>query len=210
VAVVFLAVAGVVGVLAGVQDAGGLDVLYQAQAGTLADSEAAAWDASFSTTANTQLAVTVLTAVAYLAWLSRTVDNLQALTGRRPIATPRWSIIWWFIPIANLFKPFQIVNDLYRRTLPPGRRGSSIVAAWWVFWVLNSLAIQAGQYVWSSAVYLDTLELSLFLYLVGDVADFLAAVLAIVIVLRIQFWADWRQSRMRPSSDPGLAMASAT
>ena len=49
------------------------------------------------------IALEVATAVAFLAWQSRAVDNVAALGGGKPVFSPRWSILLWFIPFANLF-----------------------------------------------------------------------------------------------------------
>jgi hypothetical protein len=74
---------------------------------------------------------------AILAWLSRSVDNLQPLTGQRPISSPRMSILWWFIPIANLWQPFRIIRDLREKTAR-GPVGAGLVLAWWLLFLGTS------------------------------------------------------------------------
>lgn len=111
VAIATLAVAGVLGLIASIQDIGGLGVIDRAEAGTLTVAEAEEFDSTFSSMGVLQTAAFVLAAIAYLAWLSRSVDNVPGLGGGKPVATPAWSIGWWFIPFANLFQAV------------PGRRG---------------------------------------------------------------------------------------
>lgn len=50
-----------------------------------------------------------LTPVAFLMWEYRVVRQLGAL-GLDVGATPGWAIGWWFIPFANLVKPFRIIQ----------------------------------------------------------------------------------------------------
>ena len=40
------------------------------------------------------------------------------------------------MPVANLFKPFQIVADLNQRMATPTRTGGArLVMAWWIAWI---------------------------------------------------------------------------
>lgn len=46
----------------------------------------------------------------------------------------------WIVPIANLFMPHQVVQDLNRRTLPGDGRGwSPLVLGWWITFVVMLL-----------------------------------------------------------------------
>jgi hypothetical protein len=186
-----LAIMAVLGVIAGVQDIGGLGVLDRAEAGLLTVEEADAFDVGFAAMGLLQFVAIVVTAIAYLAWLSRSVDNVPGLGGGKPVATPAWSIGWWFIPIANLFKPYQIVVDLYRRMAPVEKVGTGIVGAWWVLWLLNNVVAQAaGRFFAGDTI--ESIRSGVQLYAVSDFGDVVTAGLAIVIVLRIQRWADAR------------------
>ncbi len=90
------------------------------------------------------LGVSLATVVAYLAWLSRAVDNVPALGGGRPAASPTWAIAWWFIPFANLGMPYEVVRDLRARV-----RGNHelshppLLVAWWFTFILGQVGTVA-------------------------------------------------------------------
>lgn len=141
----------------------------------------------------------VATAIAFLASLSRSVENVPGLGGGTPVATPRRSIGWWFIPFANLFKPFQVVGDLYRRMALVERVGTAIVTAWWLLWILSNMSSRIATGLGRSRD-IDGLRSSLQFVMIGDALSAAAAVLAVVIVRRIQGWADRRASAVRAAT----------
>ncbi len=79
--------------------------------------------------------------VAYLAWLSRAIDNVRALGGGPPSFTPAAAIGWWFVPVASLFQGYRSMADLWRRmALSAGQRGTALVLLWWLAWVGSNLS----------------------------------------------------------------------
>jgi hypothetical protein len=192
-AIGLLALAGVLGLIAGVQDLIGLDVFKRAFDGTLSEADANAFDAAFSTVGVWQTIVLVATAIAFLAWLSRSVDNIERLTGEKGRFTPNWSIGWWFIPFANLVVPYQIVADLYRRMAPSRRVLTGIIGAWWVIWIVGNITSNIASRLYLIGDDLAELTLALQIYAISDFADPIAAVLIIVVIRRIQRWADGRE-----------------
>src|SRR5688500_18010935 len=45
--------------------------------------------------------------VFFLIWVYRAFNNLSALKPGNLEFSPGWAVGWWFIPFANLIKPFQ-------------------------------------------------------------------------------------------------------
>ncbi|MFE0193037.1 DUF4328 domain-containing protein [Streptomyces sp. NPDC058989] len=83
-------------------------------------------------------AVTVLCAIAFLAWLWRVRDNAQTLSGRRPRYAWPWVYAGWIVPVANLWIPRGIVADVHRSGAP-GERLPRAVNWWWGLWLVGSL-----------------------------------------------------------------------
>jgi len=192
IAVVLLGVVGFITLLSMIQDGSGQRIVEDARAGMLTTREATEFNASTAFVAFLYLGGVGLTAIAYLAWLSRTVDNAPTLGGGTPPLTPRWAIGWWFVPFANLVKPYQIVRDLHdRMAINRSSGGGWIVLAWWLLWIF-------GNVIWTVAARLpeptdlDALAALFRIRGIGDTLIFLAAVLAIIVVLRIQWRADQR------------------
>ena len=58
-----------------------------------------------------------------------------------------WAVAGWIIPIFNLFKPYQVINEIYRAgslTYSSGddwkkESGSGLILIWWIFWVVTHL-----------------------------------------------------------------------
>lgn len=98
------------------------------------------WSEQVALWAGFSLLLLVASAVTFLAWLSRVVENVPALGGGTPLVGPRGAILWWFAPGANLFQPYRIVADVWRRLAPtPAERGTALVVAWWVLWVVAAV-----------------------------------------------------------------------
>ncbi len=73
-----------------------------------------------------QMAITVATMVCMLAnfmgllvWMYPAQKNLPALQPTRPLeVSPGWAVVWFFVPIMNLFRPFQAMRQLWNESDP--------------------------------------------------------------------------------------------
>lgn len=73
--------------------------------------------------------------VVYLRWLHLAVRTAQAL-GEDVGQTPGWAVAWWFVPVANLWKPYQLIRTLLQRVGGESVVQSSPLGTWWALWVL--------------------------------------------------------------------------
>ncbi len=65
-----------------------------------------------------QLVLFIGAAVAFIAWLRRMYENAIALAPPDPRYGAGWTIGAWFVPVWNLFRPVQLVNDVRRSGEP--------------------------------------------------------------------------------------------
>lgn len=65
-----------------------------------------------------QLAAYLISGVFFLIWIYRVHRNLPALGVRRPRFSPRWAVGWFFVPILNLFRPYDVVRELWKESNP--------------------------------------------------------------------------------------------
>ena len=107
-----------------------------ADGGYVTPAEVAVWVDQTDTAANLFVAIAIGLAVAFIAWLSRTVDNVPSLLGGTPHESPRWAGIWWFVPIAFLWKPYTVVRESWDRLATPPHNGhDKRVIGWWLCWI---------------------------------------------------------------------------
>jgi hypothetical protein len=184
-------------------DIAGLGLVGLAKTGRLTTAAADSFDAMTAVIGYVYLAVYAITVIAFLAWLSRSVDNVPALGGGWPKVTPRWAIGWWFVPGANLLRPYQIVKDMSRRlALVSESSRDRLIYLWWLVWISANIAglLPAGVKVNDLPSWSQWLDLSMY----GDVLKLAAAILAIAVVRRIQHRANARAVTLGRSSASSL------
>jgi serine/threonine protein kinase len=96
-----------------------------------------------------QAAWFLVTAALWLAWLRRAYLNLPALGARRLRFRPWWAVGAWLLPVFSLFRPKQLLNDIWRASdpdLPPdqaatwrGRPVAELLGWWWLAFVASVL-----------------------------------------------------------------------
>lgn len=128
--------------------------------------------------------VNVGCAILFLMWFRRAYYNLGKRTKLE--YTDGWAVGWWFIPIANLFKPVELMNTMCRRTRKAIRRFGShpstpspdaFIGLWWAAWVISNIGARV-----SSRLDLDTLEDIKFSYLLETCIAGLSIVAAILCI----------------------------
>ncbi len=88
--------------------------------------------------------------IAFLIWIHRAYRNLPSLMAESLHFSPRWAVGCFFVPILNLFRPYQIMREIWRESDPsrprnvgdslePVKESSSAVVGWW--WGLFLLLI---------------------------------------------------------------------
>ncbi|MEJ7892205.1 MAG: DUF4328 domain-containing protein [Solirubrobacteraceae bacterium] len=131
--------------------------------------------------------------IAFLLWYSRAYRNVIALRITPRYGT-RWAVWYWFIPIVSLFRPKQVMNDIWRGSDPDpaapkrleDRRVSPLLHWWWALWLLSfwvgNFAFRAGfedgDFVTDAASLRDQSSAYAFV----DGLDIIAGILAILVV----------------------------
>ncbi len=90
----------------------------------------------------------IATVVVWCIWQHHTQANAAVLSGGGLRFTPGWAVGWWFIPIANLWKPFQAVRELWKASHGGGWQTIatwSLLGWWWATWLIGSLNVQLGS-----------------------------------------------------------------
>lgn len=93
------------------------------------------------------LAIFIGTIVVFLRWFHLATRYAHARGGAQDI-TPGWAVGWWFIPFANLVKPFNHTRSMLSAT--GGNAG--MVGAWQATWILGNMVSNASSRINNSAL----------------------------------------------------------
>lgn len=111
----------------------------------VAASEAGSADNAVATIGGIEAWIWIATFVVWILWqfrAQRAVRELSLVSRFR--FTPGWVIGWWFIPIANLWMPFETIRELWKasegRPDWPSIPTWSIVGWWWAVSLVSVVA----------------------------------------------------------------------
>jgi hypothetical protein len=88
--------------------------------------------------------LSLATIVVFGMWIYRAAANAVAAEVHGFSYTAGWAVGWYFIPFANLFKPFaamrQIWNASHGEINERLDQGNGLLALWWGTWILSNIA----------------------------------------------------------------------
>jgi Protein kinase domain/Domain of unknown function (DUF4328) len=163
-----------------------------------------------------QAAWFLVTAALWLAWNRRAYLNLPALGARRLRYRPWWAVGAWLVPVFSLFRPKQLLNDVWRASdpgLPPdqadgwrGRPVAELLGWWWLAFLASVLVRSitteavhaAGDFMLLGLLpeRLDRFQPSAGMQIVADLLAVLTGLLALRVVRRTSARQDERAARM--------------
>lgn len=129
------------------------------------------------------------TGVCFLGWVagaSRTARSIDALEIRD---TPTWTVAWWFIPIANLYKPYASLKKIWRVTMRPSGLPADAgpparFPIWWTCFIVRVLLARLSQAM-SNTTRVGELIDAAQVQMVHEVVSIVAAVAAIGVIRAI-------------------------
>ena len=155
--------------------------------------------------------VAVGLAIAVPAWLSRVVANLPALGGGTPSGSPAQTIVWWFVPFANLIGPFRTIRETWHRYAIGLNRGhDKVLPVWWTSFLggttLTAAAVNAMMNMsYNGNIYADNIDEmtpAILMFFGGLLLLELSAILGILIVAEIHRRAEVRVRSYAPTPAP--------
>lgn len=141
----------------------------------------------------TNLVVFVLAATFFIMWFRRAYNNLHQLPWHNTRYTEGWAAGSWFVPVVNLWWPYQIMVDIWKGTQNALRQrlgephAATIVGWWWalffanILWSIITIAVGTTNGV-------DELLISTQLHLIGQIIDIPALLIAIRMIQRTNFF----------------------
>ena len=95
---------------------------------------------------------------------------------------------WFFVPIMNLFRPYQVMNELHK-TSNLVSAGSPVVGWWWGLWIVAGVVGPRFSTFFQEQTVTD-LILDNERGIASEAVLAVVAVLALMIVHRITSWQD--------------------
>lgn len=93
------------------------------------------------------LIIHITTIVLFIMWFRRAYYNLH-IKVKDLQYREGWAAGCWFVPFVNLYRPYQIMKEIYNRTedllekskLPTAiKLPTTFVGIWWTFWIISNL-----------------------------------------------------------------------
>jgi hypothetical protein len=131
----------------------------------------------------------ITTIVIFAMWIYRANYNARQLGAAGMEFTPGWSVGWYFIPFANLWKPYQAMREIWKASASPARwndqpRGE-ILPWWWAFFLFSNILNQAAFRLALRAETLPQITAASTTSVVADAVDIVSSSIALVLVGQI-------------------------
>lgn len=135
----------------------------------------------------------IIAAVAFLRWIYLASKNLAPLGVSGQRFSPGWAVGWWFIPIMWLFRPYQVMAEIWRGSYPEtGPEAwqdlpvSPLMGFWWAAWLVsNWIANVSILILFSSDTSIDALITSYIIFIASDIVSLASLILAIILIRQI-------------------------
>ncbi len=95
-----------------------------------------------------QVIIFIVSGVLILKWIHRANYNSRQLGAKDLIYTPGWSVGWYFVPIATLWKPFEAMKEIWKASHKPDDwqdvEVPKLLSWWWSLWIISTLTGNAS------------------------------------------------------------------
>lgn len=126
----------------------------------------------------------IISAIAFILWFRRAYNNLHQKINFLSLSEG-WAAGAWFVPIINLYRPYQIMKELYdetkkfladRQIIYIQKLPVQQVGLWWTMWIVNGIS---GQVVFRMTQSADSVDG----YLSATIASMIDNIIGIALVL---------------------------
>ncbi|QKV93572.1 DUF4328 domain-containing protein [Streptomyces sp. NA02950] len=135
--------------------------------------------------------------VVWLVWFRRAYLNATVLTPGRQRFGSGYAVGAWFIPVAQLWQPKQIANDIWNSSVSPGpgRVSRAVLHWWWTLFVVMFWVEPIAGLVDLGCETPKERRVATGFLIVDDIVSLVCAVLAIAVVVRLTRMQEQRMAR---------------
>jgi len=91
----------------------------------------------------THIIVGIMAWITVLVWKYRTNKNCHGFGTKGMRFTPGWAVGWHFVPFMNIFRPYQVMQEIWQVSTDPmnwqNQRRSALVKWWWFFFLIGAV-----------------------------------------------------------------------
>jgi hypothetical protein len=137
----------------------------------------------------TQFIIFLVSGILILKWIYRANFNVRQLHASEMQFTPGWSIGWYFIPFANLWKPYQAMKEIWKASSNPqdwkNQSVSPILGWWWFFWIVSNMFANASFRMSLRAESINELISANVVTLLSDLTEIPLSLIMLVVVKKV-------------------------
>ena len=131
--------------------------------------------------------VYIISAIMFIQWFRRGYDNLHQKV-KHLSHTEGWAAGSWFAPIINLYRPYQIMKELYQETkVLLTKEGLTVsenystnsLGLWWTLWIISGII---GQFIFRYSMRAETIDELTISTVSGMVANIIGIPLALITI----------------------------
>lgn len=136
----------------------------------------------------------LISAITFIQWFRRAYFNLHTRVNNLTYEEG-WAAGAWFVPIVNLFRPFQIMKEMYNETCRIlGTDNTNIakplttnaLGIWWTLWIISGVL---GQVVFRLSRHAETVDDFINLTVLSIISSIITVPLALVTIKVIKDYA---------------------
>ena len=157
----------------------------------------------------------IITTIVMLIWFYRASKNIHSF-GAKEVTSPIMAVVWWFVPILNFWRPYNVALEIYKASNPriilsngnewKDSPSPKVVKLWWVLGIFFLFAYYIASFYWTfsggSDYYLyqeQTVDLlsiyekafySNFAYITSNVIGIASTIFFIRMVKQISSWQE--------------------
>lgn len=156
-----------------------------------------------------QFGAAVLGAIFVCVWMHCAASNLRVFGHRGLQFSPAGAAGWWFVPFANLVKPYQAMSEIVRRSEPSSlsdgywsASSTGTLGLWWGAWIASNVIANVSMRI-------DDAGTSSAISLVSSMCWAVAGALLVMNMRRVEENQDECDRRLRATLPPVVPYRSA-
>ena len=138
-----------------------------------------------------QLIILLLSMIFFIMWFRRAYFNLHQLSFNNARYDEGWAAGAWFVPVINLFYPYQIMSDIWKgKQNAIGERfgepqSVALVGWWWAAYLINNFFAYISSFVTKEADGVEGLMRASVIEAISEIISVIAIIITIRLIIKV-------------------------